>query len=88
MIVVFSVVGAVVCVTLGTLQHFSVSSPTPGQPAIQCNAPLYGAGHDLSGSDATACDDQARTRAETGGLAAAAFIIAGFGLSRIVRQPQ
>jgi len=77
------VVGVVIAISVASFSKFTVVSPRVG--AVQCDAPVYGSGHSLSGDAAKACDNEARTRAETGGLVAAGIAVGGLMVGRAIR---
>ena len=78
------VVAMLIAVAAGSLSSFTVAPPRGGA-IVQCDAPLYGSGHSLKGDAAKACDDKARTRAETGGVVAIGIGIGGLVVGRLFR---
>ena len=76
------VVGMLIAVSAGALSKFDVVPPRGGA-IVHCDAPFYGSGHSLKGDEAKACDDEARTRAETGGVVAVGIGIGGLVIGRL-----
>jgi hypothetical protein len=88
-VLVALVVGAMVTVlAIGGLSTFTVTPIGPAHTPVHCGSPFYGSGSGLSGEASRACDDEARRRAERGGLVALAIGAAGFVAVRLIRPRQ